>query len=338
MKKVSIISLFVCLCAGSANAYEYNNGRFGAKLNGYGTFGIIEPKFINPSSVGDWRVRGQMNYAISSGQTVGAVYAIDALAIDEHKGAREAFLFTENARLGRLELGMTNSIATKLAVGLPDVGGMRLNDYPIFYKKIAPENNIISNTAPSSGRYDLRANIVSVPTRPIQYGVSIAGLSNHYKYATDFGLKYRRPDGKTKTAFSFGASYMESLDNFNSDIYAAPVTADWRGQISTGMNLQYNSWIWGLSARAIYDRNPIGIRSDGAIFGTGVSYDLLKYTVSLSYLLSDTGIWDNATPDYVAHTVIGSFRYKYTENVDSWISIGLTTGTPFVSAGIRATF
>jgi len=54
-------------------------------------------------------------------------------------------------------------------------------------------------------------------------------------------------------------------------------------------------------------------------------------------LFSDTGVWDN-TPDYTTHAGIFSFRYKYSENVDGWISTGISTGMPFISGGIRAKF
>jgi len=92
-----------------------------------------------------------------------------------------------------------------------------------------------------------------------------------------------------------------------------------------------------VSARVIYDENPIGPQSDGIAAGTGVSYDLLNYSVSLSYLFTDTGIWGDA-PNYDDHTVIASFRYKYSQNVDGWISTGLSTSKAFLSAGMRLTF
>ena len=127
-------------------------------------------------------------------------------------------------------------------------------------------------------------------------------------------------------------------DNFDNEIYTPGVTADWRAQMSMAMNVQYNSWIFGLSGRVIYDQNPIGEVSDGFVVGTGVSYDLLQYSISLVYMMSDTGVWQNDVDDFVDNTVIASFRYKYSENVDGWISGGATSKTPFISAGMRITF
>ncbi|MBN1325254.1 MAG: hypothetical protein JW974_03485 [Alphaproteobacteria bacterium] len=308
------------------------------KFTGYGSAGVIELDFENPVFVGDWLVRSQINYAVAANNTIGLVYAIDELAIYQDNAARDSFIFMENTNLGRIELGLTDSIATKLGVGLPDVGGLRINDNPLFYNKIKPSGAIISNTTLSSGRYDMRANFVSTPTRPVQYGFSIAGLSSKYNYAADLGIKYRRPEGKTKTAFSFGASFIDSPENFQTDIYTPSVTADWRAQLSTGLNLQYNSWVWGLSGRIIYDENSIGmVSSDGVIAGTGISYDLLNYTISGTYLFSQTGIWDDM-PNYTAHTQVLSFRYKYSENVNGWISTGFSAGSPFVSAGLKLNF
>jgi hypothetical protein len=88
----------------------------------------------------------------------------------------------------------------------------------------------------------------------------------------------------------------------------------------------------------IYDNNPIGEISDGFVVGTGVSYDLLRYSVSLTYMLSDTGVWQSDIDDFIDHMAIASFRYKYSENVDGWISGGITSQTPFVSVGLRLTF
>ena len=46
----------------------------------------------------------------------------------------------------------------------------------------------------------------------------------------------------------------------------------------------------------------------------------------------------NDIEDFIDHTVVASFRYKYSENVDGWISGGATSETPFISAGMRITF
>ncbi|MDR1360896.1 MAG: hypothetical protein LBJ18_01130 [Rickettsiales bacterium] len=321
-----------------ANAYEYNNGRFAAKLTGSGAVGAFNAKSKDADVIGDWRIRGQANYAVASGMSLGAVYSIDDLATWQGYYARDAFLFFEDKEYGRIEIGMTADIASKLGVGLPDVGSLRINDYPIFYKEIQPNGAVISNTTATSGKYDLRASIATIPTNDWQFGASVAPVSDHFKYAADFGAKWRHPDGKTKTALSLGGGFISAPENFVADIYAPRLTADWRAQASAGLNLQYNSWLFGLTGRAIYDQNAIGVASDGIVGGIGASYDLLKYSVSASYLISDTGIWESAAPDYIAHTGLLSFRYKYSENVGMWISGGITTGTPFIGAGLAGKF
>ncbi len=330
--------LFIISVPNVAQAWQFDYDRFSFKLNGYGTIGVLEPKDIKPDFVGDWRLRGQVNYAAASNHVLGLVYAIDAASVDEDKYIREVFGFWESSNFGRIEFGLTDSVARKLGVGLPDVGGLRVNDKPLFYKKIRPDGPVISDTTLTTGRSALRLNIVSLPTNFMQYGISFAGLTDNYDYAIDAGLKIRQPDGKVKTAFAFGASFMDKPNDYRTDAYTPVVNADWRAQVSAGMNIQYNSWIWGLTARLIYDENPIGPVSDGLAVGTGISYDLLKYSISLSYIFSDTGIWNRGVKDYIDNTIIGSFRYKYSENVDGWTSIGFTSDTPFVSAGIRVVF
>ena len=166
----------------------------------------------------------------------------------------------------------------------------------------------------------------------------MAGITDDFDFTVDGGLKIRKSSGKLKRAFSLGASFMDKPRGFSTDVYAPAVTADFRTQFTAGLNIQYNSWVWGTTARVIYDNNPIGPISDGIVAGTGVSYDLLQSSVSLTYMFSDTGIWNRDVDDFMDHMLISSFRYKYSANVDGWLSLGITSKTPFVSAGLRLTF
>ena len=334
-----IIALAIMTMPYAANAFQYDMGKFSFKLTGYGTGGIIEPDFESTLFIGDWRARAQATYQLNDNYKFGLVYALDEAALDKGNFSRETFGFVELRNLGRIEFGFTDSIARKLGIGLPDVGGLRINDRPIFNEKIIPSGPVIADTTLTSGRSNsLRLNLVSSPTNGAQYGLSVAGLTDNSDFALDAGIKLRRPSGKLKTAYSLGVSFMDNPKDFDNEIYTPGVTADWRAQMSLGMNVQYNSWIWGLTGRVIYDENPIGPISDGFVVGTGVSYDLLQYTVSLTYMFSDTGVWQSDVKDFQDNMLIASFRYKYSENVDGWISGGTTSDTPFVSAGLRVTF
>ena len=324
---------------GGAYALEYNIGNTDFRLTGYGTFGMINPDIETPLSIGDWRVRGQITNAFVQDTKLGFVYAMDKASLDKGNFSREVFAFLQSKSLGRVELGFTDSIARKLGLGLPDVGGLRINDRPLYNEKIIPSGAVIADTTLTSGRSNsLRLNLVSNSNNGTQYGVSVSGITDDYNWAADAGIKFRKSSGKLKSAYSVGASFMNKPDNFDNEIYTPGVTADWRAQLSLAMNLQYNSWIFGVSGRAIYDQNPIGEVSDGFVVGTGVSYDLFQYSVSLIYMLSDTGVWQNDVDDFIDNTVVASFRYKYSENVDGWISGGTTSKTPFISAGMRITF
>lgn len=338
IKKLYTTLAIIFLVPNVAHALQYDMGNFSAKLSGYATGGFINPDFESPLGIGDWRGRAQLTYDINDEYKLGAVYALDKAALDKGNLSRETFGYIESREYGRIEFGLTDSIARKLGVGLPDVGGLRINDRPLYNEKIIPDDAIIADTTLTSGRSDPRINIVSAPTNGVQYGVSASGFATNYDYAVDAGLKIRRPSGKVKTAYAFGASFMDNPRDFDNEVYTPGVSADWRAQMSLGMNLQYNSWIWGLSGRVIYDNNPIGEISDGFVVGTGVSYDLLRYSVSLTYMLSDTGVWQSDIDDFIDHMAIASFRYKYSENVDGWISGGITSQTPFVSVGLRLTF
>lgn len=322
-----------------ANALQYDYNKMSFKLTGYGTVGVIEPDFESPLFIGDWRVRGQITYTPNNEYKFGAVYAMDQSAISKGDFSRETFAFIESKSYGRIEVGFTDSVARKLGLGLPDVGGLRINDRPLYNKKIIADGPVIADTALTSGRSNsLRINTVFASKSNVQYGLSVAGITDNYDWAVDGGIKIKQSDGKLKTAYSVGASFMKNPNDFDNEVYTGGITADWRAQMSLGMNLQYNSWIWGTTARVIYDQNPIGPVSDGLVVGTGVSYDLLKYSLSLTYMFSDTGVWQKNVDDFADHTVVASFRYKYSEFVDGWISGGMTIKTPFVSAGLRITF
>ncbi len=322
-----------------ANALQYDYNKTSFKLTGYGTVGVIEPDFESPLFIGDWRVRGQITYTPNNEYKFGAVYAMDQSAISKGDFSRETFAFIESKSYGRIEVGFTDSVARKLGLGLPDVGGLRINDRPLYNKKIIADGPVIADTALTSGRSNsLRINTVFASKSNVQYGLSVAGITDNYDWAVDGGIKIKQSDGKLKTAYSVGASFVKNPNDFDNEVYTGGITADWRAQMSLGMNLQYNSWIWGTTARVIYDQNPIGPVSDGLVVGTGVSYDLLKYSLSLTYMFSDTGVWQKNVDDFADHTVVASFRYKYSEFVDGWISGGMTIKTPFVSAGLRITF
>ncbi|MBQ7056046.1 MAG: hypothetical protein IJN91_03900 [Alphaproteobacteria bacterium] len=342
MKKI-INTLFVVVSglvlSAGANALQFDYETVSVKLTGYGTVGMIEPDFESPLFIGDWRARGQITYAPDNEYKFGLVYAMDQSALEKGNFSRETFAFIESKTYGRLEVGFTDSIARKLGLGLPDVGGLRINDRPLYNEKIIPDGPIIADTTLTTGRSEsLRINLVTAPISSVQYGISVAGITDNYDWSIDGGIKIKKSSGKLKTAYSIGASFMKNPNDFDNEVYTPGVTADWRTQMSLGMNLQYNSWILGTTARVIYDKNPIGPISDGFVVGTGVSYDLLKYSISLTYMFSDTGVWQHNIDDFTDNMAVASFRYKYSEFLDGWISGGITSKTPFISAGLRATF
>lgn len=339
--KIIPISIFAIVAAVAPNhgyALHYRAGDFNFALTGYGTAGIIEPDFNKPDFLGDFDVRAQATYDASQSHMFGAVYSIDEIAINEDEYFDEAFAFWQWRGVGRMEIGLTDSVAHKLGLGLPDVGGLRLNNDSLVYRKMGTDGPVIANPEITSGSGSLRLNLVAAHDPNLQYGVSVAGITGDYKMNLDAGIKIKNSSSKTKYALSLGASFIDSPDGYETDSFSPLVTADWRGQIGIGANVQYNSWVFALTGRAVYDKNPVGEVSDGIVIGGGLSYDVLNYTLSLSYLFSETGIWHKWAPDYADHTVVGSFRYKYNRYVDVWSSVGMSRKNPFLAAGLRATF
>lgn len=321
-----------------ANALSYDAGDFNFGITGYGTAGIIEPNFDTPDFIGDFRLRASATYNGVEDHTIGAVFMVDEIAVNEDKWWHEAFGYWQWRGVGRIEFGLTDSVAHKLGLGLPDVGGLRVNHDSLIYRKMGTAGAVIANPEITVGSEALRMNIVAATNPRAQYGISVSGLTGDYDYGIDAGMKLKYSEGKTKFALSFGASFIDSPDGYATDTFTPKITADWRAQAAVGLNVQYNSFVFAVTGRAIYDEKPISVATDGFVAGTGVSYDILNYTLSLSYLFSDTGIWHSEYENYQDNTVVGSFRYKYNGAVDVWTSVGMSRTKPFVAAGLRLTF
>ena len=344
IKKLIFIFVF---CAYSFNAhainYKYNNWEL--KLNADGMIGFLEPKNDKILFINDWDVKGQIFYHFNRHQRIGAIYSIDADSVDDKKYIHDAFILFEDRNYGRAEFGLTHSIARKMGLGLPDVGYLRINDKSILYKKLDLKRVLISDTTATTGHETPRLKLASRTTKYGQYGLSLSYGDDEYNYAIDGAIKFKQPNGKLKTAYSIGVSYMDKPKDYTENSFSPNVTADWRGQIAMGINLQYNSFVWGTSFRMIYDEHPLIKTADGIIAGTGLSYDLLQSSVSLSYLFSDTNVWshhdqitgERMDGDYV-HTVLASFRYKYAQYTSVFMSGGITDSNPFFAVGIKTGF
>ena len=344
MKKISFLAICITFIS-NAYALDYSNGNWKFKLDADGMIGTLQPKQEKSEFINDWDVKVQALYSLNAYQRLGAVYSIDAACVDDKEYIHDAFVLFEDRDYGRAEFGLTHSIARKMGLGLPDVGYLRINNKSILHKKLNLKKVLISDSTATTGHDALRLNLATRATEYGQYGLSIAGGGDDYDYAVDGAFKLKHSDGKLKSAYSIAFSYMDKPRGYEENSYSPSVYADWRGQIALGVNLQYNSWIWGTSLRIIYDENPIHKTSDGLIVGTGLSYDLLQYSISGTYLFSDTNLWthrDKITDkkmsgDYV-HTFLASFRYKYNEYASMFISGGLADTTPFFAVGIKAGF
>ena len=344
MKKTALFTI-MCTFATGANALDFKTGNWSFKLDADGMVGFLEPKREKPIFINDWDVKGQIFYNLNRTQRFGAVYSIDADCVEDDEYIHDAFVLFEDRNYGRAEFGLTHSIARKMGLGLPDVGYLRINNKSILHKKLDLKKVLISDTAATTGHEVLRLNLATVSTDYGQYGLSLSGGGDDYNYAIDGAFKIKQPHGKIKSAYYVAVSYMDKPENYTENSFSPDVTADWRGQIATGINVQYNSFIWGLSGRLIYDKHPIIKTADGFIAGTGLSYDLLKSSISLSYLFSDTNLWthrdkitnEKMSGDYI-HTILASFRYKYNEYASVFMSGGFADTTPFFAVGIKAGF
>ena len=339
------MAFILCAISSTANALDYKTGNWTFKLDADGMVGFLEPRDEQLMFIDDWDVKGQIFYNLNRDQRLGAVYSIDADCVEDDEYIHDAFVLFEDRNYGRAEIGLTHSIARKMGLGLPDVGYLRINNKSILHKKLNLKRVLISDTAATTGHEMPRLNLATHATQYGQYGLSFSGGGDDYNYAIDAAMKFKQPNGKVKAAYSLALSYMEKPKDYSETSFTPRVTADWRGQVAFGLNLQYNSFIWATNFRMIYDENPVAKTADGFVAGTGLSYDLLQSSVSLTYMFSDTNVWthrdkitnEKMSGDYI-HTVLASFRYKYTERTSVFMSTGLTDTTPFFAVGIKSGF
>ena len=343
MKKIYFLIASI-LYAHNTLALDYRSDNWTFKLDADGMVGFLQEKDKKSDFINDWDIKGQVFYRFNNAQRFGAVYSIDADSVDDKEYVHDAFILFEDKTIGRAEFGLTHSVARKMGLGLPDVGYLRINNDSLLHKELDLKKVLISDTAATTGHKALHLNLATTYTDYGQYGISVSGITDDYNYAIDMAVKIKQPSGKLKVAYSLAASYINKPENYSEHSFTPNVTADWRGQAALGINLQYNSWIIGTSARMIYDKNPMYIASDGLIAGTGVSYDLLQYSISLNYLYSDTTIWNHKTNIITnkhndnIHTWLASFRYKYTEKSHLFMSSGITSSTPFFAVGLKVGF
>ncbi len=342
--KISLIAIF-CLATSGANALDYTTDKWRLALDADGMVGFLENRDDKPIFINDWNVKATATYRLDSARRIGAVYSIDADSVDDKNYIHDAFILFQDRNLGRAEFGLTHSIARKMGLGLPDVGYLKLNDKSILYKKFDLNKVLISDTTATTGHESIRLNLATVSTDYGQYGLSVAGGGDDYDFALDTAAKFKQSLGKTKTAYSIALSYMDKPHGYEENSFTPPVYADWRAQAALGFNLSYNSFVFGASARLIYDEKPAFKTSDGLVAGTGVSYDFLQSSVSLNYLYSNTNLWTHhdkntgmeLNGEYM-NTIIASFRYKYTEHTSMFMSGGLAHTVPFFAVGLKSGF
>jgi hypothetical protein len=327
-----------CLITGAtsaASAFERQIGQNNIRLTAQGWTGA----FDRGKTFSDYLIRLQISRMMPNRWNIGMIYSYDRSSNDNDKFARDSFAYVET-EWGRLESGWTESIASKLALTLPDVGGTRLNNAPFFL----PDGfRGITNPTVRGNQYAWRLNAATLPTRPWQFGVGqTIGRADGFNRSTDIGIRYRNPYGRTKTSVSFGFSYIDRPFDLTGDAYLPPTFARARYQATGGFNLQNGSLIWAITAKAIVDNHPIGFASDGLQAGTGLSYDFLAFSASASYVFSNVGIWRPGDKNIAAHTGILSARYKITKYFNLWASAGATyfDDAPrfFLSGGIGTKF
>ncbi|MDR2685179.1 MAG: porin [Rickettsiales bacterium] len=279
----------------------------------------------------DWQGRGEY-----STEDFGLVGTINQASEKTAYFVQDAFVFADLG-FGRAELGISAPIGYKLAVGLPDAGGLRINRSFMAYELLTAPN-VLATPAVNSTQGKPRLTFSTKPAA-LQVGAGFAPYSNDMHGAFDLGARLKL-DGRVKWAMSLGASHILKPHGLTAEIYAPDVRADSRTETSLGLNVQIDSWSLAAVAKAIYDDNPQGVASDGTMFGAGASYEILAWKFSINWMQSNTGRWHYDQGD-LNNTGAFSVSNKLDESVDLWFSAGRVWGDEtifFWSASLRTKF
>jgi len=304
-------------------------------FSGYGTAGnISKTNNVRPELAFDWMGRAQYYK-----DRFGTVLSFNQVSERRSGYLQDLFLFFDVGS-GRIEVGHTNSVGQKLGVGLPDAGGLRINQSMMAYGLI-DNPNVIATPSVNSSANKPRVAYVARPSDFLQYGFGAATGYGDMDFGADAGIRLRGGEA-VKYGLSFGVSHIINPDGLLAEIYAPRVTADSRSEGALGINIQYNSWSIGLVGKAIYDYNPAGRPSDGIMYGAGGAYEFLSWRASLNVLRSDTAVWRDCDYGGCANTtVLTSVQNKLDEIVDLWASFGRVIGDEsfnFWSVSLRAKF
>jgi len=339
--------LLILIATPAAAVMNWHYGRNTFRVSGEGHLGVLDDE----SAFTRYNLRLEARRRLPNRWHFGAVYSIDEFTVEQGFAARDAFAFLET-NYGRVEAGWTESIATKMGLTLPDVGGTRINNAPFF---LPDDFTGYTNPRVFGNQFAWRMNMATMPTNPIQFGMgttswhqSQAGFNN----STDVALRFRKPEGRIKSSVSAGFSYVERPMGFKADAFLPPVFATARYQGTLAGNVQWGSLLWAVTTKVTVDQNPdlacdacAGFRTDGIQVGTGASYDVLSMSFSANYIFSNIGVFGHDTNVINNHTAMMSARYK----IDQFFSVWATGGSlfssdpiiginPFFSAGVTARF
>lgn len=317
-----------------AAAYDWRHRNGGGRITFEGFAGTFHGELIT-----DALFRLQLYYTLKNGWNVGSVFAVDGDSRSDNYPTKDAFVYAETER-GRVEIGLTESVATKMGLQLPDVGGDSLNSAPFFF-----EDDFIGITNPRvrGNQYAFRGNVVTTPTKPFQFGFGRTFVPRStYASSMDAGIRYRDQGGRIKTSVSIGGSYIEKPNGMRFDSFLPRVHADARYQFTAAINVNWGSFLWAATGKIAIDDDPTGFNSEGVQLGTGLSYDFLKWSASLNYIFSNIGIFRDYAPNVSSHTGVFSLRHKITKNFSVWASAGGSFGNiyddMFITTGIGVKF
>lgn len=228
--------------------------------------------------------------------TIGLRVELEANTDDQQ--ISESFLFVEQPRAGRLEVGDTDNAAVAMHVGAPD-GGISINDGDLLGIEafVTPEgyeegNTLIDSTALQLGD-DTSGKFSYYTPRFAGWQLGISYIPQFEDGGSDNrSINRINSAGPVKDGVAVGLSFADEIGDFEIEAYAGYLFGDSPAVegssnihgAGAGMVLSIEDLeIGGSFAWATGDTLE-GFSVDGQAFDVGIAYELGPYRIGLTYI------------------------------------------------------
>jgi predicted porin len=315
--------------------------------------------------IGDGEIRFSLEKEMKHGIAGGFVFEVESEFKSANDVTDEVFGYLQHKDYGRLELGLTKSIAEKVHLSAPFVGNIYLDESFAFAFLDDMDIKYMDETYLNS---DQEANKVSYIT-PKWKGLQVSlgyipgngdreadGLSHEdyslerddtFKYGVVSSITYSNKFGDWDVSLSLAGVYYKDV-HFDLD----EENVGGQNEASLGFNLGYNAFVLGGAFKIVeteYDRGAdyaMIAMDEGSSYSFGLSYEFGPLMASLSYLgsLVDSDDEEDKMDMYSLSLRYSLSKYAYLASSAGRVELddeeegGISNQANFLTIGVTFTF